>query len=194
MGATGSLRREHQILRARLRLLEAAMQMAPEAQFALREMCWSLARMLDEHIRHEVEALQPYHNRIQALIQARMAQDHADQQVVLRGVNALLLGGINAPVSRAVPPLAELIKELRHHMAQEEQEVFPMVDQLAEEQAAPSYGIGSVITETMTVNHVLHVHPQTREVFRAMLATLVARRPVEPSPADRRRSAHGPTS
>jgi len=150
-----------------LRLLEAAMQMAPEAQFALREMCWSLARMLDEHIRHEVEALQPYHNRIQALIQARMAQDHADQQVVLRGVNALLLGGINAPVSRAVPPLAELIKELRHHMAQEEQEVFPMVDQLAEEQAAPSYGIGSVITETMTVNHVLHVHPQTREVFRA---------------------------
>jgi len=132
MGATENLRREHQILRAKLKLLEAAMQMVPEASFVLREMCWSLARMLDEHIRHEVEALQPYSNRIQALTQARMAQDHADQRIVLRDVNALLLGGMKAPISRVVPPLAHLIEELREHMDEEECELFPMVDRIAE--------------------------------------------------------------
>ena len=45
MGATEHLRREHQLLRANLRLLEVAMQMVPEAPFVLREMCGSLARM-----------------------------------------------------------------------------------------------------------------------------------------------------
>ena len=67
MGATESLRREHQILRAKLKLLEAAMQMVPEASFVLREMSWSLARMLQQHIEHEGEALRPYHSRIQML-------------------------------------------------------------------------------------------------------------------------------
>jgi hemerythrin-like domain-containing protein len=143
MGATESLRREHQILRAKLKLLAVAMQMGPDASFVLREICWSLARMLEQHIQREAEALRPYSNRIQALTQARMAQDHADQQVVLRDVNALLLGGINAPVGRVVPPLAHLIEELREHMNEEEYELFPVIDRIAAEQSQesrPSHG------------------------------------------------------
>jgi hemerythrin-like domain-containing protein len=144
MHVTEPLRNDHHILRANLKLLEAAMRMAPEANFVLREMCWSLARMLETHIQHEVEVLRLYSNRIQALTQARMAEEHDEQRVVLRDVNAVLLGGINAPVSSVVPPLVELIEDLRAHMAQEEQEVFPMVDRLAEEQAAPPH-IGGAI-------------------------------------------------
>lgn len=159
MGATESLRREHQLLRANLRLLEVAMQMVPppassaeggpfeerrpygpesgggmvpEAPFVLREMCWSLARMLEDHIRHEAEALRPYSGQIRGLTQARMARDHADQQIILRDVNILLVGRINVPTSQVVLPLAHLIDELREHMDEEESELFPMVDRIAE--------------------------------------------------------------
>ena len=134
MGATESLRREHQLLRANVRLLEVAMQMVPEAPFVLREICWSLARMLEDHIWHEAEAIRPYSGQIQGFMQARMARDHADQQIILRDVNILLVGRINTPTSQAVLPLAYLIDELREHMDEEECELFPMVDRIAEVQ------------------------------------------------------------
>ena len=169
MSLTEPVRKDHRILRAKLRLLEAAMRVAPEAQFVLREMCWSLAQMLDDHIKHEIEVLQPYRNRIQALTQEHMAQEHADQQVVLRDVNALLLRGLYAPMSKVVPPLAHLIEELREHMDQEEREVFLMVDQIAAEESRrpPTQADPLLITETMTVNHILRLHPKVRGIFRA---------------------------
>ncbi len=102
--------------------------MVPEAPFVLREMCWSLARMLEDHIWHEAEALRPYSGQIQGLMQARMARDHADQQTILRDVNTLLVGRINAPTSQVVLPLAHLIDELREHMDEEECELFPVID------------------------------------------------------------------
>lgn len=169
MDVTERVRQDHRILRAKLRLLEAAMQVAPEAQFVLREMCWSLAHMLDAHITHENEVLQPYSNRINALTKERMAQEHADQRVVLRDVNTLLLGGLKTPISAVVPPLAHLIEELRAHMEEEERELFPMVDRLAEEpvQTVPPPPVAPVMTETMTVNYVLSLHPKAKEVFQA---------------------------
>mgnify|MGYP001603036910 FL=1 len=169
MSLTEPVRKDHQILRAKLRLLEAAMRVAPEAQFVLREMCWSLAQMLDDHIKHEIEVLQPYRNRIQALTQEHMAQEHADQQVVLRDVNALLLRGLHTPMSKVVPPLAHLIEELREHMDQEEREVFPIVDQIAAEESRrpPTQADPLLITETMTVNHILRIHPKARGIFLA---------------------------
>jgi len=138
MGVTESLRKDHQILRAELRLLEGAMRVAPEAQFVLREMCWSLARMLEDHIWHEAEALRPYSGQIQGLMQARMARDHADQEIILRDVNILLLGRIKAPTSQIVLPLGHLIDELREHMDEEERELFPVIDRIAAEQSQES--------------------------------------------------------
>lgn len=133
MSVTELLMHDHKLLRAELRLLEAAMRVAPEAQFVLREMCWSLTRMLEEHIRHEVEVLRPFNNRIQTLTQAQMAQEHADQTATLRDVNEMLLGGMSAPMDQVVPPLTHLIEELREHMEQEERGVFALVDRIAEE-------------------------------------------------------------
>ena len=168
MPITETLRKDHQLLRKRLEFLEAAMQVAPEAQFALREMCWSLAHLLDAHIKREERVLAPYYNRIGALIQHRASHDHADQRAVLRDVNALLLGGIKAPVSRVVPSLAQLIEELREHMAEEEQEVFPMVDRMARERLAGSpTGTRPVVKASMTVNHVLHLYPNALAIFQA---------------------------
>ena len=131
MGLTEFLRSDHEQLRTQLDSLEGAMRVAPEAQFALREMCFSLTRMLDEHIKREKEALAPYRDRIQALITSRFSQDRADQSGVLNGVNILLLEGLKAPVGVVVTRLARLVDELREYMNELECEVFPLVNRLA---------------------------------------------------------------
>ena len=131
MGVTELLRSDHEQLRTQLDSLEGAMRVAPEAQFALREMCFSLTRMLGEHIQREKEALVPYRDRIQALINNRSSQDRADQRGALNGINLLLLDGLKAPVGRVVTRLARLVDELREHMNEVEREVFPLVNRLA---------------------------------------------------------------
>ncbi len=131
MGVTELLRSDHEQLRKQLDSLEGAMRVAPEAQFALREMCFSLTRMLGEHIKREKEALVPYRDRIQALINNRSSQDRADQRGALKGINLLLLDGLKAPVGRVVTQLARLVDELREHMNELEREVFPLVNRLA---------------------------------------------------------------
>lgn len=128
MSATEHLKREHQVLRAELRLLEAAMRLAPEAPAVLCETCWSLSGMLEQHIQHEAQAVRPYRNRIDTLRRERMAREHADQQIVLRDVRGPLVGGLKAPLSEVVPPLTHLIEELRAHMEEEERELFPLLD------------------------------------------------------------------
>lgn len=132
MSVTERLTQDHQLLRAELRLLEAAVRMGPDAEAVLGEMCSLFARMLEEHIRHEVETLRPYRNRIEALRREQMAHDHADQQIVLRDVNSLLLRGRHTPISKVVLPLGHLIEELREHMDEEERAMFPLVDRIAE--------------------------------------------------------------
>jgi len=132
MGATAILRRDHQILRAELRLLEAMMQVAPEASSAVGEMCGSLAEMLDEHVRRETSALKPYaRTRANTLTRDPAARGHADQRVMLRDVEALLCSGSNVSVSGVAPSLAHLSQELQEQMVYEEQTVFPLVDQIA---------------------------------------------------------------
>ena len=170
MGATEMLKHDHQILRAKLKLLESAMQLLPESTFVLREMCWSLARMLEQHIQREVEVLRPYRNRIQALTNERMAEEHADQQIVLQDVNALLLGGMRVQANEVLPLLSKLLDELREHMDEEERHVFPLVDRIVAERShtpVPVPPIPPLITEDMTINRVLHLYPTARNVFKA---------------------------
>ena len=131
MGVTEFLRSDHEQLRTQLDSLEGAMRIAPEAQFALRELCFSLTRMLDEHIQREKEALAPYRDRIQALINNRSSQDRADQRGVLKGIDLLLLDGLKAPVGRVVTQLVRLVDELREHMNEVERKVSPVVNRLA---------------------------------------------------------------
>ena len=131
MGVTELLRSDHEQLRKQLDSLEGAMRVAPEAQFALRGLCFSLSRMLGEHTKREEDVLAPYRDRIQTLINNRFSQDRADQRGVLKGINLLLLDGLKAPVGRVVTRLARLVDELREHMNELEREVFPLVNRLA---------------------------------------------------------------
>ena len=55
MNTVGRLRRDHAILRAKLDVLEAALRMGPEVWYVLREVCFTLARQLRDHIKREEE-------------------------------------------------------------------------------------------------------------------------------------------
>ena len=165
MAVTTMLKKDHEVLRRKLEFLEAALQMAPQTPFVLRDMCHSLTRMLDEHIRREEQTLAPYTNRISALFRYRAGQDHADQRLVLRDVNTLLLEGIKMPTSTVVSRLSHLIDELREHMAEEEQQVFPAVDRAEEAHPEPVEPQAPMILEGMSANAVMHTFPATRPVF-----------------------------
>ena len=170
MTTTAMLKKDHEILRRKLDFLEAALQVAPQSVFVLREMCHSLTRMLDEHIHREDEALMPYANRIRGILRYRADQDHADQRLILRDVNALLLLGLKMPTSKVVTLLSHLIEELREHMAEEEREVFPAVEKAvekAEEEVRPGAmaPLPPLITEQMSANAVMKAFPATRPVF-----------------------------
>ena len=165
MAVTTMLKKDHEVLRRKLGFLEAALQVAPQSPFVLREMCHSLTRMLDEHIHREDEALMPYANRIRAILRYRADQDHADQRLILLDVNALLLQGIKMPTSKVVNLLSHLIEELREHMAEEEREVFPAVEGAEEECREPKETLKPLIAEHMSANVVMKTFPATRRVF-----------------------------
>ena len=78
MATTAMLRKDHEVLRRKLEFIETALQVAPQSVFVLREMCHSLTKMLDAHIRREEEVLAPYTNRVRAILRYREGHDHAD--------------------------------------------------------------------------------------------------------------------
>jgi iron-sulfur cluster repair protein YtfE (RIC family) len=166
MAVTGTLRKDHEVLRRKLEFLETALQVAPQSVFVLRDMCHSLTKMLEAHIRREEQALAPYGNRIRAILQYQAGEDHADQRTVLRDINTMLLAGIKMPTSRVVNRLSHLIEELREHMAEEERELFPAIDKAeAEVRSGATVPLPPLITEQMSANAVMRAFPATRPVF-----------------------------
>lgn len=165
MTVTAILKKDHEVLRRKLEFIETALHVAPQSVFVLREMCYSLTKMLDAHIRREEEALSPYTNRIRAILRYHAGQDHADQQQVLRDINTMLLAGIKMPTSTVVNRLSHLIAELREHMVEEEREVFPAVDRAEEKHPAIAEGLEPLIVNTMSANAVMKAFPATRRVF-----------------------------
>src|SRR3990167_4716202 len=101
MEATRPIRQDHDLLRKKLALLESALQVAPEARFVLREMCFSLQHLLHDHIAREQSVLPPDRT------------NHQDAHSLLRTVNELLLGGMRASMPTAVLWLSKLIALLR---------------------------------------------------------------------------------
>ncbi len=166
MTVTAVLRKDHDILRTKLKCLEAALRVAPQTPLVLRKMCChSFTRVLDQHIKREEAALKPYRHRVRAILQQRKHQDHADQRRVLRDLNALLLQGVKIPVGAVAPRFFHLIDELREHMVEEEREIFPTVDRAEAEQPSRANPPDLLITEAMSANAVMTQFPSTKPVF-----------------------------
>lgn len=164
MSITAILRKDHEVLRRKLETLEGALQVAPQAPHALRELCFSLAKLLNAHIAREARAVRPYRHRLARVLQERTHHDHANQRLILRDLNALLRQG-HVPTSVVASRLSHLIDELREHFSEEERCVFPCVDHAEALRPEQAHAPEPLITEGMSANAIVRTYPKTAQVF-----------------------------
>lgn len=166
MTVTQMLRKDHEILRTKLDFLEGVLQVAPSAPLVLRNICHSLTRLFDEHVRREEDTLRPFMYRIEPVMREWELRGHAAQHAVLHDLNSLLLLGIKVSTSMVVERLARLIGELREHMATEEKIIFPIIDRAAEEAEPVHEPLSPMIAPGMSANAVMRAFPATADVFK----------------------------
>jgi len=149
-------------LQKKLALLESALQVAPEARFVVREMCFSLQRLLHDHLAREASALQLYAERTPAGEEPSRVKDHADAHSLLRTVNELLLTGVRASMPTVILWLSKVIQLLREQMAQQERTAFAFLD---DAEGIPASDAAAAISSAMSVNEILQRYPQTEQLF-----------------------------
>ena len=150
MPSVQELEHDHALLRKKLDLLEALLPVAPEARFILRELCFSLHRLLQEHLQRESPLL------------AFHSCTHAAAQQLLRAVNELLLLGMRASMPTVVVRLSHGIDQLRAQMDEQERVVFP---ELGLPDGAEASSNAPLIFSTMSVNEIIQRYPRTAPLF-----------------------------
>ena len=168
MNAISRLRRDHQILRSKLDVLEAALTMGPSAWFVLREVCFTLGRQLRDHMRREEELVLACRKGMPPKVLAEISVEHRDEPEHLRTINRLFIEERGQSLERIQPVLEEVIMGLRRHMAEEESALFPILERTLSWRTAgnpaPSPSLER-LNETMTVNRIVHEFPNTKPVF-----------------------------
>jgi len=164
MEAARQLRQDHDLLWKKLLLLESALQVAPEARFVLREMCFSLQHLLHDHITREAPLLERYAQDARAAERPRSV-DHHDVHSLLRTVNELLLGGMRASMPTVILWLSKLIELLRQQMAEQERTMCPVLEEAT---GSPPMEIPAAISGGMSVNEILQRYPKTEQLFERL--------------------------
>lgn len=175
MRAVERLTRDHVTLRSKLVILESALQVGPQAWFTLRELCHTLARQLRDHIRREEALVAACRSALAPDMLREISVEHLDEPQRLQMLNRLFLDERGESMERIRPALTAIIGGLRHHMDEEERELFPVLEQiLAGRDDVPA---GAPPTphfdETMTVNRIVHQFPETAPVFRRLFVNIL---------------------
>ena len=193
MRPTAELRNDHEVLRAKLELLEGLLPLVGTTQFPVRDLVHSIARRLRCHTEKE-EVLLEALNAAQQVgvwpITAHLGDEHRDQEQSLAMLQQLLMRGPRCPVDAVMAYGGHFVDELREHMAHEEARIFPAAERLVSEaqrerivhrmrQIAQRYypegephlpgprPASCPITQEMTVNHVLRAHPHARPTLES---------------------------
>ncbi len=174
MKTVDRLRRDHTILRSKLDVLETALQMGPEAWFVLREVCFTLSRQLGDHIKREEDLVAACRKAMNPKVLAEVVVEHHDEPVHLRTINRLFVTTTGHSLAGIRPALCEVIEGLRRHMAEEETELFPILERTlaASESAKATAAEGTQLDECMTVNRVVQAFPRTKEVFERLFVNV----------------------
>jgi len=175
MNAIDRLKRDHKILRAKLDVLEGALQMGPETWFVLREVCYTLSRQLQDHLKREEGLVQACKEALTEDAISHLTVEHTDEPQLLRAVNRLFVNGHSHSLNAIKPALTTLIQSLRTHMAEEETELFPVIERVLAARDAALAGeplAMSHVTETVAVNRILREFPATRRVFDSLFVNV----------------------
>ena len=105
-------------------------------------------------------------------ILAEVVVEHKDEPAHLRTINRLFVSEAGHSLERITPALTEVIYGLRHHMAEEEAELFPVLERVlgGREAAEPAVAAPhpQAVDETMTVNRIVQQFPTTKPVFERL--------------------------
>lgn len=169
MNAVDRLKRDHGILRSKLDVLETALGMGPQTWYVLREVSFTLAKQLRDHIRREEELVALCRKAMNPKVLAEVSVEHHDEPEHLRTLNRLFVKEPTHALDRIKPVLTDVIQGLRHHMAEEERDLFPILERTLEEAMPSKPEVTTVpIEETMTVNRIVRDFPHTQRVFEQL--------------------------
>ena len=125
-----AVRHDHTVLRSKLALVESALYLAPDARFVLREICFSLQQLLQDHLDREAGLLRTYaqlalthHDSLEVDV-----EDHGYVRNLLRTVNDLLVTGTRASMPTVGLWLSNVIDLLRRQMDVQEAVAFPLLE------------------------------------------------------------------
>ena len=176
MNAIERLKRDHAILRAKLNVLEGALNMGPETWFVLRDVCYTLSRQLQDHIKREEELVKACRDALTDEALTHVTVEHKDEPQLLRTINHLFVDQQGHSLAAIKPALMKLIQGLRAHMTEEEADLFPVLERVlaARETGMPTRAEQSAshFNEVMAVNRVLREYPVTKRIFESLFVNV----------------------
>lgn len=161
MDALEQVRVDHALLRKKILLLESALQVGPEARFVVRELAYSLQRVLEEHICREEPLVQQLRLQAPTLHERMQAIDHAVERHLLHAANRLIVSRARASTPVIILRLSQAVEQLQAQMDKQQRVLFPLLEQWI---GGKPDGF-TPINETMSVNEVLHRYPNAQRVF-----------------------------
>jgi hemerythrin-like domain-containing protein len=132
MSVREELLHDHQVLRAKLDLLEQWLPHAHAAPFTLLNLVRTIARRLHQHTEREravMERLSSARHGQASPPTDRLLHDHRDQDETLTILEELLAKGRACEADHVITYATHLIDSLREHMADEEERFFPLLEQ-----------------------------------------------------------------
>ncbi|MBI3087316.1 MAG: hemerythrin domain-containing protein [Candidatus Omnitrophica bacterium] len=176
MKAIERLKRDHAIIRSKLRVLESALAMGPETWFVLREVCFTLSRQLGDHIKREEALLADSRKALGEDLLARLEIEHRDEPEHLRTLNRLFVQERGRSLKQITPVLKRFIEGMQRHLEEEEMRLFPVLERLSAGQepgaAEPAPTETPALNEVMTVNRIVKEFPRTQRVFEHLFINI----------------------
>ena len=162
MHTTSDLRQEHDTIRQWLDRLEALLPVSQERRLPVVFVLRKITDRLAAHLAHEAEL---YERLGQELWQpaspaSAIRHEHEDVTTTLNILDQLLTKGHSASLETFQLYIQHLLDTLREHMADEETQLFPLIDRLLADTGESASPISS-----MTINRILQMHPETQPIF-----------------------------
>lgn len=170
------LRRDHQRLRRTLAALDTAAARLPDTRFVVRDLCVALAKQLPRHADREARACYAARAAHGAGPSPdALAAAHADDGRRLDVLVSRFLIDREAPPAALRRAVAAASLALDERMRAQEAELFPWLDAQEPDAAAVDLSTSSLQAErleTVTVNHMIAEHPETRSVFECLFVNV----------------------
>ena len=130
MDPAEDLRYEHEVLRGKLAMVEEFLPSFCDAPFLVAQLTDALAACWHAHTEREerlLDALMRHRYEPPPVSLQRLHDEHENQRMRLAVLHTLITAGGAASGDQVATQAGYLIKELREHMAREEEEMFPVI-------------------------------------------------------------------